>query len=68
MLGKHWIVIASMFFGVFFASCTTNRGFVSAVKRTEIQQVQQFEPFVFVGIVKEGDKIAYSDSLTEVAQ
>ena len=62
------IIIALMLFVGFFASCTTNRGFVSAVKRTEIQQVQQFEPFVFVGIVEEGDKVAYSDSLTRIAQ
>ena len=62
------IIIASMLIVSFFVSCTTNRGFVSAVKRTEIQQVQQFEPFVFVGIIEKDDKVAYSDSLTRIAQ
>ena len=62
------IIIASLFFVGFFSSCTANRGFVSSVKRAEIQQVQQFEPFVIVGIIEEGDKIAYNDSLTGIAQ
>ena len=61
-------IVAFLLFVGFFVSCTTNRGFVSSVKRTEIQQVQQFEPFVFVGIVEEGDKVAYNDSLTRIAQ
>ncbi len=62
------LVIALLFFGSFFASCTTNRGFVSTVKRAEIQQMQQFEPLTLIGVVEENDRVAYSDSLTKIAQ
>ena len=68
MKNSFLIILAFSFLGGFFASCTTNRGFVSTVKRAEIQQVQQFEPLTLVGIIEKGDKIAYSDSLTEIAQ
>lgn len=66
--GKFARIITVLFFVGFFVSCTANRGFVSSVKRAEIQQVQQFEPFVIVGIVEKGDKISYNDSLTGIAQ
>ena len=62
------IIITALFFVGFFVSCTANRGFVSSVKRAEIQQVQQFEPFVIVGIVEKGDKISYNYSLSVIAQ
>ena len=62
------IIIASVIFGGFFASCSANRGFVSSLTRADIRQVQQFEPLNYVGIIEKGNKITYSDSLTTVAQ
>ena len=62
------ILITSVIFGGFFASCSANRGFVSSLTRADIRQVQQFEPLNYVGIIEKGNKITYSDSLTTVAQ
>ena len=61
------IIVASVLLGGFFTSCTANRGFVSSLTRADIRQVQQFEPLNYVGIIEKGNKITYSDSLTEVA-
>ena len=60
--------IALAFFGIFFTSCTANRGFVSSLTRADIRQVQQFEPLNYVGIIEKGNNITYNDSLTEVAK
>ena len=68
MKNSFLLILALFFTGVFFVSCTSNRGFVSTTKRSEVQQVQQFEPLTFVGIIEKGDKVAYSDSLTAIAQ
>jgi len=65
---KTYYFIALAFFGIFFASCTSNRGFVSSLTRTDIRQVQQFEPLNYVGIIEKGNNITYNDSLTEVAK
>lgn len=65
---KHLTIIATLALCCLFASCSANRGFVSTAKRAEIKQVQQFEPLTLIGIIEKGDKIAYSDSLTEIAQ
>ena len=62
------IIITAILFGGLFASCTANRGFVSSLSRSDIRQVQQFEPLNYVGIIQKGNKITYSDSLTEVAK
>jgi len=62
------ILITSVIFGGFFASCSANRGFVSSLTHNDIRQVQQFEPLNYVGIIEKGNKITYSDSLTTVAQ
>lgn len=62
------IIIVSVLFGGFFASCTVNRGFVSTLTRADIQRVQQFEPLSQVGIIEKGNKVTYSDSLSEVAK
>ena len=62
------ILMASLLMGFLLASCSSNRGFVSTVKRSEIKQVQQFEPLALVGVIFDGDRIAYSDTLTMVAQ
>ena len=65
---KHLIIIASLAFSCLFTSCSANRGFVSTAKRAEIKQVQQFEPLTLIGVIEKDDKMAYSDSLTEIAQ
>ena len=56
-----------MLFGL-LTSCTVNRGFVSSLTRSDIPQVQQFEPLNYVGIIEKGNKISYSDSLTAVVK
>ena len=65
---NSFLIIALFFMGGFFASCTVSRGFVSTVKRAEIQQVLQFEPLTFVGIIEKEDKITYNDSLSIISQ
>ena len=65
---NSFFFIALLVLGCFFASCTSSRGFVSTVKRAEIQQVQQFEPLTLVGIIEKDDKITYNDSLTIISQ
>ena len=65
---KSLFFFALAFFGIFSASCTANRGFVSSLTRADIRQVQQFEPLNYVGIIEKGNNITYNDSLTEVAK
>lgn len=62
------ILMAALLMGFLLASCSSNRGFVSSVKRSEIKQVQQFEPLSLVGVVFDGDRMVYSDTLSLVAQ
>lgn len=62
------LIITTMALSCLFASCSANRGFVSTAKRAEIKQVQQFEPLTLIGVIEKDDKMAYSDSLTEIAQ
>ena len=65
---KSLYFFALAFFGIFSASSTANRGFVSSLTRADIRQVQQFEPLNYVGIIEKGNNITYNDSLTEVAK
>lgn len=60
-------IILMMLFGL-LTSCSVNRGFVSSLTRSDIPQVQQFEPLNHVGIIEKGNKISYSDSLTTVVK
>ena len=62
------IIIASIFFGGLFASCSANRGFVSNVTRDDIQQMAQFEMFAHFGRVENGISIIDNDSVTNAAK
>ena len=63
------IIIASILFGGFFASCDIwSRGFMPKMTRDDIPQMKQFEPLVCVGSIENGNKFTYSDSLTDVAK
>lgn len=66
---KHLIItlaINLLFVGI-FSSCAT-QGFVSNVNRADIQQLSQFEILSNVGVIEKGNKIAFDDSLSQVAQ
>lgn len=63
-----FIIIAFALALSFFASCSANRGFVSSLTRSDIRQVQQFEPLNYVGIIEKNNNITYNDSLTKVAE
>lgn len=65
---KYLIIIATLAFSCLFASCSANKGFVSTAKRSEIKQVQRFEPMAVMGVIEKSDKAAYSDSLSEIAR
>ena len=60
-------IIASILLGGFFASCSSNRGFISSVTRDDIQQMVKFEMFDF-GNVKDGSYVIKDDSVTDVAK
>ena len=60
-------IIASILLGGFFASCSSNRGFISSVTRDDIQQMVKFEMFDF-GYVKDGSYVIEDDSVTDVAK
>ena len=62
------LVLASFFLGGLLASCSVNRGFVSTLTRNDIQQIQQFEPLCYFGLIENGNKVTYNDSLTSIAQ
>ncbi len=62
------IIIGSILFVGFFASCSANRGFVSNVTRDDIQQMAQFEMYAHFGRVENGISIIDNDSVTNVAK
>lgn len=62
------IIITVILYGVFFASCSANRGFVSTVTRDDIQQLAQFEMYAHFGRVENGVSIIDNDSVTNTAK
>ena len=65
---KTFLIITVILIGVFFASCSANRGFVSNVTRDDIQQMAQFEMFAHFGRVENGISIIDNDSVTNAAK
>lgn len=62
------LVLASFFLGGLLVSCSVNRGFISTITHNDIQQIQQFEPFCYFGLIENGNKVTYNDSLTSIAK
>ena len=65
---KTFLIITVILIGVFFASCSANRGFVSTVTRDDIQQLAQFEMYAHFGRVENGVSIIDNDSVTNTAK
>ena len=71
MKKNQLIVVLAVCLPIFlgcFSSCSLNRGFVSSVKRADIEQLSRFEMFNYVGSIEKGNKVVRNDSLTAVAK
>lgn len=63
---KH---LAQLFLGILiFSSCATTKPMTSAVKHTEISDLQSFEPVSYISLIETGNKGKYNDSLSQRSQ
>ena len=61
-------IIIILTLGIIFQSCVTNKYLSSATPINEISNIEYFEPYAYIQLIKKGNKSELNDSLSVVSK